>query len=317
METIKLNIAATLKQSFALYRKNFGALLKFALVGVLCNLPAAAGNYIKGLEDDRIARAREALYAPGVMDAMDVTERLEATEVLFRSTGLAFLCLALMALSLVLWLAVELKNELGAQFYLADAMVGRESEKPTMKSAYAKTKGKVSTLFGMYLILGIICCICAAPFVILFVCLVTFAEVDQSLLRLASIPVIVPVSLLSYPWFFLIPPLVMDREEESPKFSLISQMTKGNYLRIIAVSFIGVGISTLSGSFLREVDVNPLIAFGMTSAITLFTFGFNSAAAFVTYQTLKPEPDEEQPPEDTPQTEPPEASITEETDNPA
>jgi len=294
MEKTKLNIAATLKQAFSLYRQNFGTMLKFALVSFLCGLPSTVADCLKWFEDERIARAREALYAPGVMDAMDVTERLEATEVLFRSTGLTILCLALMALSLVLWLNVEMKNTLGAQFYLADRMAAGEGEKPTMKSAYAKTKGRVADVFFMGAPLGLIACVCAAPFVFLFFSLAERSEIGLSLLKLLIMLTITLVSLLCYPWFFLIYPVAAFEEEKDRRLSVISRMIKGNFMRIIVVSFFGIGISTLSGSIARLLPLHVLAAAGIEAVITLFLSGFGSAAALVTYQRLKPKPEPEE-----------------------
>jgi len=289
MEKTKLDIAATLKQAFALYKQNFWALLKFALVGFLCSLPSTVSNYIKGLEDDRIARAAEAFQMPEVWDSAKVAAYEEWMESMTRSRGTAILVLVLSLLSVALFFAVRMKNELGAQLYLADIMAGGEGEKPTMKRAYAKTKGKIADMLGLYLMLGVIACFLLAPFVILFASLAVFTEINQNLLMGSLVLIIAPVAVLSYPWFLLIFPMAAFEEEKSQRLSFISQRIKGNFLPVAVVSFFGIGIVTMLGSIIKLLPVHALIAAGITSVITLLTFGFGSAAAFVTYQKLRPE----------------------------
>ena len=262
MEQTKLSISITLKNSFALYKKNFGTMLKFALVSFLCGLPMMASNYLTGLE-------------PGMP----------------RSIGWL-----LMLAAFVLMFTVGVKNSLGAQFFLADMMTNSEGEKPTMKHAYAKTKGKVSILFGNIILLGMIGSACLVPFFVLFYFLPAYTELDRDLAATISGFVMTPPFMLLYPWSLLLTPVVAFEEKDSSKFSLVTRMIKGNYLRIVVVAFIGLGISALTGNFLRLFDIHLLIRSGISSVITLFTFGFNSAAAFVTYQQLKPKPQADTPP---------------------
>ena len=288
MEKTKLNISATLKQAFALYRQNFWALLKFALVGFLCGLPSTVGNYLKGLENDRMFRAAEMFRAPGAWEAMDAMAQSELVDMMTPSRGIAVIGLVLSVLSVVLFLAVRMKNELGAQLYLADA-AGGEEEKPTMKRAYAKTKGKMADIFGMYLMLGIIACFCLAPFWILFMSLIEFTEISLNLLKWLTALTMTPVAVLGYPWFFLVPPVAAFEEGEDKKISMLSRMVKGSFPRIAVVSFFGI---TLSGIFMNLFSVHALAAVVIEAVITLFVFGFGSAAALVAYQTLRPEREE-------------------------
>jgi len=192
--------------------------------------------------------------------------------------------------SWVLMFTVGMKNALGAQFYLADITAGNEAEKPTIKSAYAKTKGRTATLAGNYLLLGLIFFACMMIFVITAAMIPALSEVMDRSVSSQWIPLI--MILLVQSMTFLFAPAAAFEEKEYSMIGRVRRLSKGNVLRIVVVALTGVGISTLSSVLLRRLGMHTLIMSGITSVISLLMFGFNSAAAFVTYQTLKPKNEE-------------------------
>ena len=261
MEKTKLNIAETLKQAFALYKQNFGALLKFALVSVLCGLPAAVISCFA--------------------DELPESSRFQLEDVWITGTVLMVICS-------ILILIVRLKNELGAQFLLAEAAANDGEEKPTMKRAYAKTKGRTAAFAGNYMLLQAAAGVCVFLVTSCFGVIFLFMETEQSWVRALMELIVNPFIL---PWSMLLVPAAAFEKQKTFKLERTSNIIKGTYLEIAVVALIGSGAALFSELFMKVLDVNPLIAFGITSAITSLTFGFNSAAAFVIYQTLRLKPE--------------------------
>ena len=346
MEKIKLSIGGTLKAAFALYRKNFNALLKFALVSVLCTIPLTVGVHIMGtategisenllgsdfgdlygdfnLEDydfdfeaytlpegytEDIALKKDLdTYDFGDFDAYDGLEGYEGLlgsneAALGKSIGLIALAVLLVLFSLVLTLILGTKAQLGAQFYLADA-AGSEDEKPTIKGAYAKTKGKVAPLVGYSLLLGLIAGACIMPLSFVAGLAIGFTGMNPTLILWILIPVILPAVFCVQPWTFLLTPVVAFDEQTGAKLSRTSQVIKGNFLRIACVAlvatFAGSGLVALSNILTKTLItfafgesapswLSPVASAIISALITMVTFGFAAAAAVVTYQTLRP-----------------------------
>ena len=355
MEKTKLSIGKTLKESFALYKKNFRAMLNFALVVVLCTLPVSAGIYIMGVASEGLTSSMLGsdftidysdfdfesyledydlpdAYAEDVVlkaNAGDYSIENLDTDVYdyglpdgFAGQGLLnennaamgkFMAMmgsavVLLLVSAVLSLIFGPKAYLGAQIYLADTLAGGEGEPPTIKSAYAKTKGKVLTMIGYGLLLGLIAGVCVMPLAFVGGIVIGMAGMAPTMLLWVIIPLVVPMVLLIQPWSFLLTPVVALDEQNGSKLSRTSQLIKGNLLRIACVAAVallaGSGLSALGNVLLR-----PLIVFltggsasewlitalstVITAVISMLTFGFCSAAALVTYQALNPQPQPE------------------------
>ena len=230
---------------------------------------------------------REALQAPGVLDAMD---EVEAIEMLLPSTGFAAIGMLLMLVSVALFFIVGMKNTLGMQFYLAGA-AGGEGKKLTMKSAYAKTKGRVPILFRNAALLGLVFCGCLVPMILIVGFLVMSNHMGQDVMNWVLFPAMIVIFLLFLPRAFLITPVSAFEEKQDATLSLCARLTKGNFLPVAVIAFVGVGINVLFGNLLRLLGIHTLIRSGISSVISLFIGGFTVALAFVTYQTLKPKPE--------------------------
>jgi|GEM_PF-2801473 len=357
MEKTKLSIGQTLKEALALYKKNFRALLNFALVVVLCTLPMSAGIYIMGVASEGLTSSMLGSdfsfdysdfdfesyledytlpegYAEGVVQKANAgdysIENLDAdTDVYdyslpdgFDGQGLLGennaamgkfmammgLAVVLLLVSAVLSLFVGTKAYLGAQIYLADTLTGGESEPPTVKSAYAKTKGKVLTMVGYSLLLGLIAGVCVMPLAFVGGIVIGMAGMAPTMVLWIIIPIVVPMVLLIQPWSFLLTPVVALDEQNGSKLSRTSQLIKGNFLRIVCVAAVallaGSGLSALSNVLFRSLIVFlsggsvpewliTALSTVITAVITMLTFGFSSAAAVVAYQKLKPQPQPE------------------------
>ena len=276
MEQTKLNIAATLKQAFVLYRQNFGALLKFSLVSFLCSLPAVIGGYILK------------------MGRMGVFAQMEALEQIPSFMEMMLPSFLVMLVSQAVQYTIGAKNELGVQFYLADITAAGEGEKPTLKSAYAQTKGRVASLAGNQFILSLIGSVVFGSFTVLFNVLVMQKDSDQRLATDIFMSVLSLVSGLVYPWSLLLKPAAAFGEKSRSKLGLVSRMFKGSFWRVLVVAFAGKAISTIYSEITRFVSVNSYVNTSIRTVIFLFVFGFYSAAAFAAYQALnaKPEPEE-------------------------
>jgi len=255
MKATTLYLDETMKKAFVLYRRNFGALLRFALVNALCGLPMTLSSLL--FPQDRT----EAQVIGGL-------------------------------LTLVLMVTVNMKNELGAQFYLADAMAaGSGGEMPTMKSAYAKTKGRAANLFGNYILLLLLPGVCML-FIALAVVILSFnADIDEYLVPWIMLPGMIPIGLIYMPKFFLITPMVAFEEEESPKLTMISRMTKGNFVALVMAALVTTGISTAASFLLGFFASNTVAATVISAVVAMLIFGFAHALALMAYQTLRPKPE--------------------------
>ena len=363
MEKTKLRIGGTLKEAFALYRKNFGVLLKFALVSVLCTIPMTVGIYIMGIATEGMTEMAGNLLGSdfaenyGDFDFGDYDFNFEdytlpedyVTDValkgnlaaedfedfdvydfdaydfdaygdfggyesllggneaaLAKSIGLIVVALLLILFSSLLTLIVGSKVQLGAQFYLADSMVaGGEGEMPTVKGAYAKTKGKVGTLVGYTLLLGLIAGACVMPLsFIIGIAIGAAGLANTSMVIWIVIPLVVPIVFCLQPWGFLLTPVVAFDKQNGSKLSRTSKVIKGNFFRIACVALVATfassGIVWLCNVLTSSVItfalgdaapgwLSPVVSGIVSALITMITFGFAAAAAAVTYQKLKPE----------------------------
>jgi len=223
-------------------------------------------------------------------------DRIEAWQVA-SPVGMFLPSIFVMLVSQTVRYTIGAKNTLGAQLYLADITAGGEGEgeKPTMKSAYIKTKGRVAGLAGNQLLLSLIAGVVLGSCTVFLNYLVMYTELEQSPAIDIGMTVLSLASGFVGPWSLLLEPAAALGEKSGFKLGLVSRMLKGNFWRVLVAAFAGEAISTLYGEFTRFVNVNPYVNTGIKTVIFLLTFGFYSAAAFAAYQQLnqKPEPAED------------------------
>jgi len=293
MTNQKLGTGEILGNALAVYKENTGMLIKFALINVLYTLALNIGAFI-------IERAQGAMDIAGLMESINspefqgaaspeaLLEQLGNSGGLMTSMGLMGAGMLFFAVFLVLAFTLIPKNQLGLQFFIADILAGGEGERLTLKSAYAKTRGKVAGLVGGTVLLGLIVGACAIPVIIVFSVIAMFAEADLANLIWLMAPVIFAAMAIVLPWFFLLAPTAAFGRKGN-LLSQISWMKRGNHWQVVAVSLVTMLPGFVAG-VLSLTGLNTLIVAAISAMVNLFLFGFSGAAQTLVYRRLAPPP---------------------------
>lgn len=291
MNTQPLNIGGILRGALDVYKKNTGMFLKFGLIHVLYSLILNAGLYVMeraqgGLDSEGIAAALE---SPELLQSPQAYSALLASTGAAGAMGLMGVALLLITAYMVLSLTLIPKNQLGLQFYIAGAM-DEAAEKPTLKTAYAKTKGRLGSFVGASILLGLIIGACMIPLVLAIVAMTITGFGAEELIWL-MVPAVAAALLAAGPWFFLLAP-VAAFGRGGGVLGQISALKRDNHWRALSVAVVAMLPGLLAGA-LAQTGVNFFVSAAISAAVNLFALGFSGAAQALTYRQLALPPAEE------------------------
>jgi len=292
MANQKLGVGEILGNALAIYRKNTGMFIKFALINVLYTLVLNIGTYF-------MERAQGAMNIDGLMESMASPEFQAAASPealleqlgsggLVGSMGMMGIGILFFAIFLVLAFTLIPKNQLGLQYYIADTLAAGEGDALTLKGAYAKTRGKVAGLVVGTILLGLIVGACMIPVVIVVTVISVSAATDLANLIWIMAPAIFAIMAIVLPWFFLLAP-VAAFGRKGDLLSQISWMKRGNHWQVVAVSLVTM-LPGFAAGVLSLTGLNSLIVTAISAVVSLFLFGFSGAAQNLVYRKLAPPP---------------------------